>query len=606
MIAVAKRKKQRRSERQDAFTLSIILAVVTLVLYAQVSVFGFINLDDPDYVYNNEYVQSGLTVSNTVWAFTLHGPGQWHPLTWISHQLDCQLFQLDAGMHHLVNAWFHVANTVLLFLVLRKMTASLFPSFLVAALFGWHPLSVESVAWVSERRDVLSTLFWLLTLYAYVGYARVGGWRAYGWVMLMLACGLMSKPMVVTLPCALLLLDGWPLRRWNRIADAESTRPSRGLGYLVGEKLPLLALSLIASVFTFLIQVQEQAVGTLDGYPVMTRLGNAVVSYATYLRKMVWPHDLTFFYPYPDSLDMFRVGVSVLVLLVLSGICLWQLRRRPYLLMGWCWYLGTLVPVIGLVQVGGQAMADRYTYVPLVGIYMALAWGAAEFTRWLRPHDRSRQLVVQGVIAAVVLVPCVVMSYQQVSYWKSGFTLNQRALELSPENAMAHNQIAGDYLTRGELGKSQHHFSEALRFNPRYIQPYMGLAEIAEKRNDPATAIGYLRDAQQRNEHAMAEPIIARRLAWLLAASPQEELRNGPEALVLAKRCVELTEARDAYCLHTLAVALAENQQFARAMDVASRALAMARESQLDSLQQQLRDSIQGYRQKKPFRDPRW
>ncbi|MFP6620016.1 MAG: hypothetical protein VB877_11765, partial [Pirellulaceae bacterium] len=462
---MAKRKKQLRTERQDTFTLSVILAVVTLVLYAQVSVFGFINLDDPDYVYNNGYVQSGLTVDNTVWAFTLHGPGQWHPLTWLSHQLDCQLFQLDAGMHHLVNAWFHVANTVLLFLVLRKMTGALFPSFLVAALFGWHPLSVESVAWVSERRDVLSTLFWLLTLYAYVGYARAGGWRAYGWVMLLLSCGLMSKPMVVTLPCALLLLDGWPLRRWNRIADTESTMPSRGLGYLVGEKLPLLVLSLIASVFTFLIQVQEQAVGTLDGYPVITRLGNAMVSYATYLRKMVWPHDLTFFYPYPDSLDMFRVGVSVLVLLVLSGICFWQLRRRPYLLVGWCWYLGTLVPVIGLVQVGGQAMADRYTYVPLIGIYMALAWATAEFTRWLLPQDRRRQLVVQGVMAAAVLVPCVVMSYQQVSYWKSGFTLNQRALELSPENAMAHNQIAGDYLTQGQLEKAQHHFSEALRLN---------------------------------------------------------------------------------------------------------------------------------------------
>lgn len=603
---MAKKKKKRQVQRQDIFTLSVILAVVTLVLYAQVSVFEFIKLDDPDYVYNNEYVQSGLTVDNAVWAFTLHGPGQWHPLTWLSHQLDCQLFQLDAGMHHLVNAWFHVANTVLLFVVLRKMTGALFPSFLVAALFGWHPLSVESVAWVSERRDVLSTLFWLLTLYAYVGYARTGGWRAYGWIMSLLACGLMSKPMVVTLPCALLLLDGWPLRRWERLAVPGSMLPSRSLGYLVGEKLPLLALSLIASVFTFLIQVEEQAVGTFEGYPVITRLGNAIVSYATYLRKMVWPHDLTFFYPYPDSLDMFQVGVSGLVLMVLSGICVWQLRRRPYLLVGWCWYLGTLVPVIGLVQVGGQAMADRYTYVPLIGIYVALAWGITDFIHWLQPEDRKRRLLVQGWMAAAVLVPCVVMSYPQVSYWKSGFRLNQRALKLSPENAMAHNQIAGDYLTQGQLEKAQHHYSEALRLDAKKIQPYMGMAEIAEQRNDPAKAIRYLRDAQQRNEHAMAEPIIARKLAWLLAASPQDALRNGSEALVLASRCVELTEARDAYCLHTLAVALAENQQFTKAINVASNALSMARESQLDSLEQQLRESIQGYREEKPFRDPRW
>lgn len=603
---MAKKKKKRQVQRQDAFTLSVILAVVTLVLYAQVSVFEFIKLDDPDYVYNNEYVQSGLTVDNAVWAFTLHGPGQWHPLTWLSHQLDCQLFQLDAGMHHLVNAWFHVANTLLLFMVLRKMTGALFPSFLVAALFGWHPLSVESVAWVSERRDVLSTLFWLLTLSAYVGYARTGGWRAYGWIMLLLACGLMSKPMVVTLPCALLLLDGWPLRRWERLAVPGSTMPSRSLGYLVGEKLPLLALSFVASLFTFLIQVEEQAVGTFEGYPVVTRLGNAIVSYATYLRKMVWPHDLTFFYPYPDSLQMFQVGISGLVLLVVSGICVWQLRRRPYLLVGWCWYLGTLVPVIGLVQVGGQAMADRYTYVPLIGVYVAFAWGIADFTRWLQPQDRKRRLVVQGWMAAAVLVPCVVMSYPQVRYWKSGFALNQRALELLPENAMAHNQIAGDYLDQGELEKAQHHYSETLRLDAKKIQPYMGMAEIAEQRNDPATAIRYLRDAQQRNEHAMAEPIIARKLAWLLAASPQEALRNGSEALALASRCVELTEARDAYCLHTLAVALAENQQFTKAINVASNALSLARESQFDSLEQQLRESIQGYREEKPFRDPRW
>jgi tetratricopeptide (TPR) repeat protein len=608
MIGVAKQKKRRRNERQNTVTMAVILAVVTLVLYAQVVTFDFINLDDPDYVYNNQSVRTGITAENVTWAFTLHGPGQWHPLTWISHQLDCQLFELDAGMHHLVNALLHIANTVLLFFLLVKMTSALAPSFLVAALFAWHPLSVESVAWVSERRDVLSMLFWLLALHAYVAYARAGGWRNYGWVVFLFACGLMSKPMVVTLPCVMLLLDGWPLHRWDRLAPLEQNVASRRfkLGYLVGEKIPLLAMSLLASFFTFLIQMQEQAVGTFSAYPLTSRLANAVLSYATYLRKLVWPHDLAFFYPYPDTVNMFWVGVSALVLLGLTALCLWQIRRRPYLLVGWLWYLGTLVPVIGLLQVGGQALADRYTYIPLIGIYIAVAWALAEFLGWLHSGQVKRQVTCQWGIATIVLVPCLLVSFQQISYWKSGVLLYSRALEVTEDNSVAENNLAADYLLLGKLDESMRHFKEANRISPDRIQPYMGMASIAEERHDPVRALELLRQAEQLNQHEMGKPIIAQRLAWLLATAPNDSVRDGAEALKLAELCVRLTQLRDANCLHTLAVALAEDQQFPKAIQVARQASTIARQNNQQKLADQINLSLDGYRQEQPFRDPRW
>ncbi len=590
--------------------MAVVLAVGTLVLYGQVVTFDFINLDDPDYVYNNQYVRSGITAENVTWAFTLHGPGQWHPLTWISHQLDCQLFELDAGMHHLVNALLHVANAVLLFFLLLKMTSALAPSFLVAALFAWHPLGVESVAWVSERRDVLSMLFWLLALHAYVTYSRAGGWRNYGWVAFLFACGLMSKPMVVTLPCVMLLLDFWPLYRWDRLPPLEQSVASRRfkLGYLVGEKIPLLAMSLVASFFTFLIQLQEQAVGTFSAYPLTARLGNAMLSYATYLRKLIWPHDLAFFYPYPDTVDMFWAGVSALVLLGVTAVCLWQLRRRPYLLVGWLWYLGTLVPVIGLLQVGGQSMADRYTYIPLLGIYIAVAWLLADFFRYFRQRGfgSEQSESKQWWIVTIVLVPCLLVSFQQIGYWKSGVLLYSRALEVTENNSVAENNLAADYLLLGKLDESLRHFQAANRIAPDRIQPYMGMASIAEERNDPVRALELLRQAEELNQHEMGKPIIAQRLAWLLATAPDDSVRDGAEAVKLAEFSVRLTQLRDANCLHTWAVALAENQQFEKALQVARQASTIARQNSQQKLVDQINLSAEGYRQQQPFRDPRW
>lgn len=600
---MAKRRKSGRAERRGRILLAALLALVTLGLYAQVSLFEFINFDDRDYIYNNENVLSGLTLRNITWAFTLHGPGQWHPLTWLSHQLDCQLFGTDAGWHHTVNALFHIASAILLFQLLVKTTSAVAPSFLVAALFAWHPLSVESVAWVSERRDVLSTFFWILTLHAYLSYARHGGWRAYGWVLVLFACGLMSKPMVVTLPCALLLLDAWPLGRWKRSSQLDPTIPQRSLGELVKEKIPLLVMSMVASLLTFLIQVQEQAVGSLVDYPFTSRIGNALVSYAGYLKKLVWPSDLAFYYPYPDSQPAATIAISGLVVLAITALCIWQIRRRPHLLVGWLWYLGTLVPVIGLMQVGGQAMADRYTYLPLIGIHIAVAWSLHEWICWLRPGHQRR---LQVVIAAILLLPCIVVSYRQIGYWEVGISLYQRALEVTEDNSRAHGALAGDYYLLGDYDQSLQHFQQTMRIDPTLIQPYMGMANIAEQRKDPTTALKYLREAQQRNRHELMEPIIARKLAWLLAAAPQEQLRSGPEALQLAMQSVELTGGRDPYCLHTLAVALAENGDFDKAITVARNAAALARQGGQQELVDQLSASLRGYQQQRPFRDPNW
>ena len=586
--------------------LAVLLAVVTLGLYAQVSLFEFINFDDPDYVFRNGYVLSGLRPENIVWAFTLHGPGQWHPITWLSHQLDCQLFQLDAGWHHSVNALFHIASAVLLFQLLVKMTSAVAPSFLVAALFAWHPLSVESVAWVSERRDVLSAFFWILALHAYLSYARNGGWHRYAWVVGLCACSLMSKPMAVTLPCAMLLLDAWPLGRWKRSAQLDPTIPQRSLGYLVKEKIPLLAMSMVASLFTFLIQVHEQAVGSLVDYTISNRIGNALVSYAGYLKKLVWPNDLAFYYPYPDTQKLATVVISALVVLVITLVSSWQIRRRPHLLVGWLWYLGTLVPVIGLMQVGGQAMADRYTYLPLIGIYMAVAWSLHEFIQWLQPDDRRRRVMLQRGAAAILLLPCIVVSYGQIGYWERGIPLYQRALEVTEENSRAHGMLGADYFEMGEYDNSLHHFQEAMRIHPMLIQPYMGIANIAEKRKNPARSLKYLREAQRRNQHALMEPIITRKLAWLLAAAPQDNLRNGREALELAHRCVELTEGQDPYCLHVLAVALAENKKFDEAISRARAARILAGQGGQHELLDQLDASLRGYQQEQPFRDPNW
>jgi hypothetical protein len=390
----------KTSDKYWSLCIYLTLALATLAVFWQVLGHDFVNYDDPDYVYRNPNVQSGITLSSIKWAFTTGHAANWHPLTWLSHMLDWQLFGDNPGWHHLTNLFLHIANTLLLFAVLKRMTNALWRSAFVAAAFALHPLHVESVAWVAERKDVLSTLFWMLTIAAYLRYLERPGTGRYLLTLLIFALGLMAKPMLVTLPFVLLLLDYWPLGRFQfgQIVKSVGQQSRKSLNafshwklsrHLLLEKVPLFALSAISSIVTFLVQRTAGAVTSVETLPLKLRIANTFVSYLTYIQKMVWPSRLAMFYPYPDKTDLiWQTVVFALLLLIISLGVIWLMRRRRYLLTGWLWYLGTLVPVIGLVQVGDQALADRYTYVPLTGLFIIIAWGVPDLiAKWrFRKH----------------------------------------------------------------------------------------------------------------------------------------------------------------------------------------------------------------------------
>src|SRR6266545_2204624 len=390
----------------------LLVGGITLATFWPVTRHDFIYYDDPDYVTENPYVQTGLNWQSVVWAFTTGHSGNWHPVTWLSHMLDCQVFGLKPGYHHLTNVLFHAANTLLLFLVLERMTAAFWRSAFVATLFALHPLHVESVAWVAERKDLLSTFFGLLTLWAYARYckeSKARGPRAkvfYGFALLLFALGLMSKPMLVTWPFVLLLLDFWPLRR---LCYQPGGRFGRDFLRLVREKVPFFCLVTISSIVTFLVQDRRGYVMTVGGVSLALRLVNALVSYVKYLGKTVWPAGLAIFYPHPeirypasDQWPLWQIVAGALLLTLISAFAVLRLKRQPWLATGWLWYLGTLVPVIGIVQVGAQAMADRYSYVPLIGVFICLVWGIADV---LAPRRLGRPaLAAMGLAATVACV----------------------------------------------------------------------------------------------------------------------------------------------------------------------------------------------------------
>src|SRR6266513_4169950 len=404
--------------------ICLFLAALTWLVFGQTLRHDFINYDDPRYVYENTKITSGVSLSGIAWAFTHIHSMNWHPLTTISHMLDCQVYGLKPGGHHFTNVLLHIVAAILLFLALQEMTGTFWNSAFVAAVFAIHPLRVESVAWIAERKDVLSGVFFMLTLLAYVYYVRLPRVARYLLVLFVFACGLMSKPMLVTLPFVLLLLDYWPLARiegqfWKRVL----------------EKIPLIALSAASSVTTFL--VQKGAVGHTEELPIFERINNAVVSYVLYIWQMLWPVDLAVFYPHPENrLPSWEI-VSCLVLLACATVVAIALRkRRPYLITGWLWYLGMLVPVIGLVQVGWQGRADRYTYLPQIGLYIMVAWSAFDLTAPLR-YQRA---IVDGM-AAVVLGALVWAASVQASYWRNSETLWTHALAVTPSNDVAENNL---------------------------------------------------------------------------------------------------------------------------------------------------------------------
>ena len=432
-----------------------------MALYNPVNRHPFVNYDDDRYVTENPHVHKGLSWDTVSWAFTAEEQGNWHPLTWLSHALDYQLFHQNATGHHFTSLLIHAANAVLLFLLLMYATDRVGPSLFVAALFALHPINVESVAWVAERKNVLSTFFFFAALVAYCWYARRPDWHRYLAFAGLFALGLMSKPMVITLPFVLLLLDYWPLGRIQGFPSGLPSVPQAPLSRLLVEKLPLLVLSAASAAITMRVQQAGGAMRSTAQFSLSVRLENAVVAYATYLWKMVWPSHLAPLYPHPgDSLPAWQVAISALVLLAVTVVVL-RFRSRRYLLTGWLWFLGTLVPVIGLVQVGDQAMADRYAYIPLIGIFIMLAWGAADLA-----DSRHIGLSARMIPAACVLLALAFVTHRQLGYWSSNYELWAHALAVTDRNFIAQNNLGGALLLLGRPDEAYVHFQAAAEINP--------------------------------------------------------------------------------------------------------------------------------------------
>jgi protein O-mannosyl-transferase len=498
--------KQGAPESSSPFVpllICCLLALATITVFLPVYHYDFVSVDDPDYVTENSMVARGLTWEGALWAFRSGHASNWHPLTWLSHMLDCQMQGLKPGGHHFTSMLIHTANALLLFLVLSRMTSAPWRSAFVAGLFALHPLHVESVAWVTERKDVLSSLFFMLTLWAYVRYAEIsktqipkapgnpkpearspkaGIW--YCAALGLFALGLMSKPMVVTLPFVLLLLDYWPLRRLERSSlDPRGWSLRSRMWGLLLEKAPFLALSVLSSLVTILAQRRGGAMVSIEDIALDARCWNALVSYLRYADKLLWPQDLVVVYPYVHEWPSWLIGLAAALLLGTTSLLLKLRRQAPYLSVGWFWYLGMLVPVIGLIQVGGQSMADRYTYLPFVGIFIMLAWSARDLLgtwRFCR--------VVLGAAAALTLACCALVTHFQIRHWKSSEALFRHAVEVMPANPIAQIGLGTALDEQGRLREAVNCFSAVLQVNRMDVNAHYNLANSLAR-------IGELQDA---------------------------------------------------------------------------------------------------------------
>jgi len=445
------------------------LILSTLLVFWQVRNFDFINYDDKAYIYENPHVLNGLTGNGVVWAFTTNYSANWHPLTWLSHMLDCELFGKNPCPMHLVNVAFHMANTLLLFIIFNRMTKCIWPSAFVAALFAIHPMHVESVAWIAERKDVLSTLFWLLTMLAYVRYVGKPSIGRYVIAIIFFALGLMSKPMLVTLPFILLLIDYWPL---NRFLNSKFSILNSFI-----EKLPFLILSGISCVITFLVQRSGGAVKGIDELFLKDRIANACLSYARYTGKLFVPRNLAVFYPFDaNRFPYWQIVLCALLLLSISVLVIYFGRKHRYLLVGWFWFVGTLVPVIGLVQVGAQAYADRYTYIPYIGLFIMLAWGLPELLSGWRFRN-----IFFGMAAPITLIALGIGAYRYTSVWNNSTTLFSHAIEVTNNNSLAHNNLGSFYLDNKRYQDAMESLKQAISINPGLTEAYANLGIAYEK-----------------------------------------------------------------------------------------------------------------------------
>ena len=629
-----------------------LLVLAVALVFGQTARHEFVNLDDPDYVSSNRNVQRGLTLHGVAWAFTTDHACNWHPLTWLSHMADCQIYRGWAGGHHLTNALLHAATAILLFLALRQMTGRIWPSALAAALFAVHPLRAESVAWIAERKDVLSGLFFMLTLMAYLRYVRHPfSLIRYLVVVAWFAVGLLTKSMLVTLPFVLLLLDWWPLGRM-RGADRTHHAPrdaaphdavhhaerdeyvgdptrSHGLVMLFLEKLPLLLFSAGSCITTLVAQDAAMQQSALS-----TRITNALVSYVAYLGKMFWPVGLAVLYPHPgDRLPIWEVAAAGLALAAISIATLAWSRKCPWLVVGWLWYLGMMVPVIGLVQVGMQGMADRYTYLPQIGLAIAVVWTAAALAQRSRHTPYAVRSVLPGfggrhteyacyygtalarrqplrsctcgLVSAIVLATLMTCAWWQATCWRNSEAMWRHALACSPENNMARNMLGHMLLRRGEVDEAIRYWEKAKEISgekakPGGIDQFRYLAKAYGQQGRIDEAMGLWAEVI----HALPDDLQAlNQLAWLLATTRDTSNRDGQAAIGVIDRAVRLSGGRSPRILDTLAAAYAEVGRFPEAIDVAQKALSLATAAKKPALAAGIRKRIELYKAGSPVRE---
>jgi tetratricopeptide (TPR) repeat protein len=591
-------------------------------VFGQTIRFPFLNFDDPEYVYEVPEINSGLSWHNIAWAFTHWPATNWFPLKNISLMLDFQFFGFNPGAFHLTNVILHAATAVLLFLMLRQMTGSIWRSALVAAIFAIHPLRAESVVWIEERKDVLSGLFFMLTLAAYLHYTRKPSLLRYVTMSTLFAAGLLSKPMLVSTPFILLLLDYWPLDRSQRseVRGQPPARKSLRLGerseigiwlQLAKEKIPLFAFSIIVAILTS--RGIAPAHSAADQLPFLTRIGNAFVSYLVYIWQMIWPANLGVFYPYPQNgLPLWQPAVAAVILFAATAVVFAVRQSRPYLLVGWLWYLSMLLPVIGLVQVNLQAHADRYTYLPQIGLYLMVAWGAADLLKTPNAERPTPNVEFRGSYSAFdvrrwpfgVCCVAIVMALAfaargQVSYWRDSETLWNHTIAVTKHNYFAHASLADLLMRRGRVAEAIAHSEEALRIRPGDADAQNNLGLALLQTGDVQRAAAHLEKALAIDPGHMNAEV---NLAWVLATAPDESTRNGARAVQLAEDVARRAGHPNAIMLRTLAAAYAETREFSDAIETAQEAIAIAKATGNDGLAADLERNIAAYRLNQPIR----
>jgi protein O-mannosyl-transferase len=645
----------KNSNKNWSLLICLVLTFAIAAVYYQVCSYGFVGYDDQIYVYENHEIQNGFTLESVKWALATGYYGNWNPLTWLSYVLDWQIFGSNAAGFHFTNLIFHILNTLLLFLVLKKMTNAIWQSAFVAALFALHPLHVEAVAWISSRKDVLSIFFWLLTMAVYMRYVKQPNVFCYLLTLAVFALGVMAKPMLVTLPFVLLLLDYWPLDRIKRV-------DWKTISQLILEKIPFMALTAVFSVITFFTQRSSQNIHSLGQLDLESRICNVLVSYVKYMEKMFWPAGLTFFYPLaiPHESLLYAV-ISAVLLLTVTILILRLAKGYRYLFIGWFWYLGTFVPVIGLVQIGDHSMADRYTYITLTGLFIIIAWGLPDLLgKW--PHRK----IILWVSSLIVLSVLAVCAYFQQQYWKDSITLCQhalavtennysahfgmaqtlldqnrfsdaevesrkylqikpddpgalnilgialsrqgkydeavkyynKALQIKPKYAAAHDNIARTLVLQGKFDQAAEHFTEVLRLAPGSAEAYYRLGQILVQSGKINKAVVHFEKALQLKPD-WVEPMNA--MAWCLAVNEKTAVRNPDKAVKLAQRTCELTNYKEPALLDTLAVAYAAAGDFDKAVETAQKALELCQSSGQETVKEQIKSRLVLFKNKKPY-----